>query len=1455
MAPAGVIEVELWLRRRGDLVLAAIDDDELEVRLDPEEALRIPLELTPRRFARGAGRALDTARSLAAIGARLGEVIAPLLRPRLTTRPLRVRLCGDDFDLLALPWEATLIDEAPLGLLADVQVVREVGSDAALRCMAVPGPLRVLLVVATPHGDPDTAEELGLLLAATGGVPHLEVLDGAAATLDALRERLDHAAFHVVHIAALSRAGALLLEAADGRAAEVSSVDLAEALAGARHPPPLVVLSTRSTGAALEGPGPIHVVPPLLDAGLPRVVALQGTVDAAYAADLARALYAELLDPALAVPAEALTTARIAVDRAGQGTAAVVPAHASPALFVARGLAGRPLGAGDPPLSEDVAPAITIEGFTPLARTTVLARRSLRRDLHDALVRPRSRGAQLIGEAGLGKSDLALDVLGALVRDEWSVAAIHGAFAVVEVARAVAAQVDPLRLSPAGRRRHASLGSATLSETTALAELSGLLASEALVLVFAEFADNLLPDDRLPVGVARALQTIAGAAARGAVLLVTRRRIVGPGDLLTPLVVDPLPASASELLLRSSAVLRALDPADRAALHAACAGRPRLWRLAAQLPAHAWPAVRMQLSPEAAEDVLVEALLADLDAGTRRFHAAIAVVRRAASARILAELAAAVGLEWDEARRDLAVSTLVARGLLLPVHASTPQWRPLRRGAGEPAAHAALARALWHADTRWADGLAAIDHWLAADAPAEAHACARWMIEIAEIHGYLLAAAALSERLAGIPASERADWHSLARAHTARLTSPVAELTSARRDHAREQAAATRELIGDDRERCLVVADRELASVLIDFGELERAGSLLSASLNRIAARSDADAVYLEALRVTALLAAVARARGNWQEACRLLASCQERSEEQLRRRPEHGSRTLLAWSAIDLADLYLTHGDGIEAARRGQVACTVTAGHGDRESLLANAVAQLRRADAGLSLSLAAAAEQLEQALKTLRGEDFGGPLFAASRRALAEALMLHGAVELQYARSAAARIHLEEAARLLVGPANRGGADLLLRARVTVGLAEARAAVGAGEPALACLVDIHAALESQGPAAEPPRDLQRERWRVHLALGSMHLQRGSLAEARRHLGQGLAIGVPLVEREPEATDLVCLLVHSCLAMAAISRVTEDLPAPLHWLRDALESADSLTRREPARCDFKLLLARVHGELAEYHRQSDDLARAQAHAETYRKFADELAAAETTRTDLQRARAAARWTLAALALAVRDRATARRLADVGRALTDVLADRDPDRLDFAYDQLCWAGILGLEPGETGERHLLAGCTRARELAERDPTRVDVVRRWWVLSSELGRRRHGGLSGEARSHLRFALELATRLVARQPDNDLAHAALAESCADLARVDRDDAVALLTRSVEAQRVRRAAAPSSAPRLRALARSLTELGKVVSGDLAARALWIEARVLLTRITTRERHDVELLAWLDHKLGPET
>ncbi len=59
----------------------------------------------------------------------------------------------------------------------------------------------------------------------------------------------------------------------------------------------------------------------------------------------------------------------------------------------------------------------------------------------------------------------------------------------------------------------------------------------------------------------------------------------------------------------------------------------------------------------------------------------------------------------------------------------------------------------------------------------------------------------------------------------------------------------------------------------------------------------------------------------------------------------------------------------------------------------------------------------------------------------------------------------------------------------------------------------------------------------------------------------------------------------RSSMAMAAATRRTEDPPAPLHRLRDALDGATALTVREPARRDFQCLLTQVRGELAEHHR------------------------------------------------------------------------------------------------------------------------------------------------------------------------------------------------------------------------------------------------------------------------------
>lgn len=1465
MVPGGVTEVELWLRREGEDVLASADGgEELRVRLGLEEAQRIPLELTPRRFARGPGRAHDTARSLAAIGARLGEVLGPLLGPRITNGRLRVRICGDDFDLIALPWEAAQIGAAgPLGLVDGVEVVREVGGEVDPICAGIPGPLRLLVAVASPHGDPDTAEEVQLLLRATEGLAQVEFLDGAGSTIDALRERLDRGAVHVVHLAALGRAGALLLEHTDGRVAEVPPTELATALASSRHPPPLVVLSCRSTGAALEGPGPMHAVEPLLQAGMPRVVAFQGTVDAAYAAELARALFTELATPATAVPATALAAARVAVER-GRGELAA-PAHASPALFVARGLAGRSLGDGDPASDAVAAPPRAIRGFAPLPHDVILGRRRLRRELRDALTRASGRGAQLIGEAGLGKTDLAVDVLATLSREGWAVVVVHGVICLADIAAAVVAQLDLSGLSASGRRHFAALAGPQVTETTMMAELRALLAAEPLILVLADFGDNLLPDGRPPAATSQVLRGLAEAAQRGAILVLTPRRVTGAGDQLTPLLVEPLPAATITLLARAA---RGLDPAAREAL----GGHARRWRLAALLPSAALAGLAVEAVPE---DSLIAALLADVGEDARRLHAALTVLRDPAPITVVAALAVAAGLAWDESRLAAAVAALAARGLLLAIQGPEPRWRPLRRLPGEPAFHLAAARVIG-GGPRWGDDVAALAHLFAAGAQTELEDRASRMVRGALERGHTLAALTLSAHLASI--SGDAGWQAFAekihrrvpeptawlaelRAAKAQVDEPAARLVEARKAHARAQAAARARLAGEASTQAIMTADREYADHHIDEGDLERAASVLFTSLERanaaLAGRSRSIGVELDAVIMVARYAAVARESGAFVTARDNLLAVRDRCELLLREDRERTDvRAALAWSLIDLCDLHFAHGDAEIAGRHGDYACMVS-GYDDVDPELrfARAVALVRHSDTLQPTDLARAHKQLLRGISLLLSVDFGAPRVLASRRELAAARVRLGAIELQLGTCRAALTHLEEAAALVRDDPRRYGlGHVQLLARVHVGLAAAQALAGDSDAALATLTAADAALATVTTPREPPLGLQRARWSVANALGELQLQRGEAAEARRHLDVAAAIAGPLLAQEPDAVDLHSFTL-TCLAAAAAARAVDDPAAAFAWLRDAFDTAVRMIRREPNRRDLRLLLAEVEGELAEHHRRGDDLQTARTHALASMAIADDLASIEPLRIDIQRRRAAARWTAAAIAWTTRDRDEARRLRRAGLEITTALRDRDPGRVDHEYDRVGWYVLFGHEPDEVGLEHLVAAAPIARALVDRDPGRVDFLRRLWVLRAQHGRRLHSTGEHPQRSRviLREAVQLAEDMVARRPESDAARVALLESCRELAHVDLEDvgAIPLLSRVVDLQRLRRDADPRSEPRTRALAAALVEYGKETGDTRAAATAWGEARVLLDRIHPRNPADAALIAWLDRKL----
>ncbi|MBL9101302.1 MAG: CHAT domain-containing protein [Myxococcales bacterium] len=1486
-------EVELCLRRDGeDVVVTADDDVHVRVRLDVEEVLRIPGELTPRRHARGRERAVDTARNLAAIGLRLADLLVPararLLAALAADEPVLVRLRGDDFDLLALPWEAAHLDpHGPLGLVPGVRVVRELAPRDSPRHPAIPGPLRALIVVASPHGDPDSEGELGLLLAATADLPHavhVDFLDDAAATLDALRARLEREPFHLVHLAALSRSGALLLEADDGRVAEVAPTDLADALAGARHPPPLLVLSTRCTGAALEGPGPMHAVEPLIAAGLPRVIAMQGTVDAAYAAELARALLLRLADPDTCSPAEALAETRRALEhtrrarldasapsettRRGETRAltarpahaspssrdpvgasarseptpgALDPAYASPALFVASGLATCPLGQA--PISPSPAPTLApLRGFSP--PPAVLGRRSLRRDLHAALARRGSRGAQLIGPPGSGVDDLAHDVLRALHREHFLVATHHGQFTPHDLAATVVDALDLERPTSAFvdpperlRRYLRALADRDTPEPHVLDALAALLGEQRLVLVLADLAADLLPDGAPPLGLRLTLDRLARAADHGALLVLTPRSFAGPGNLLTPLVVDPLPATAAELLVRAHPVLARLPAADRRLLRDLA--RPRTILLADALlrtTPELWPALRDRLA-EDPETTLYTALRGGLDDQARGFLDVL-VYQRPVPAAAFAALLPLAGLE--PASLPALIATLVDRRLLTPVHRDL--WRPLRPATAHPAAHLAAAE-WWRTRSAWSSHLEVLAH-LRAAASTDAFTLADAMYAAAVTHGRHLAGLALCEHLAAVWPDRRDSWSAR---HTAleRRRKPPAEPTPVvpARDSifaptpSSRDSASAREPPSD---RPTVFAPSPPPPAAMGLAADEGANLLHSAVL-RLAARTDLSRV----VEVLAISAAGAHRRGDLVKARGDLLLAVEHTTTALQRRSiDTSARTLLAWALLDLADLEHST-DRESAARRCAAALELTArGAANRELQVADAVAHLRLGDILRGLRLADAEAELDLGLVFTLPPGFVH--LSLVRREHALALARRGAVDLQYGRREAARERLNEAAaslaRLAEHPRGRGAA-----LEIRLHLADLQLTSGRSDDARTTLF---AALDGQdGPQGDRPLDLLR--WRLARTLAAVQLRRGDLADARAQLDRARAIAGPLLEREPYAPDLRHEHALTCIVTGDLLRIVDDPPAPQRWLLEAEKILAGLTASSRCR-DRHVDRVRALLELAEYHRHTDDPIRARAHAESAQDLADRLGADEPARLDIQRLRAAARRSLAALALA--DRSVARRIIAVGEAISELIASRDPHDLDLRHDLVFWKILhAAQDPGPGGIQHLLVGHALAQPLVGRDPGRADFSRRMWAIAIDLARRTRGSDPAAAHGYLRQALTLAEDLAERHPDNDAAEADLARTCTDLAALDPLEARRLLTRAVVIQRARMSAAPGAASRTRDLAAALVELGNI-EDPAAARAVHHEARALL-RALGRERltsRDLARLTWLDQRLG---
>ncbi|MCX4974821.1 tetratricopeptide repeat protein [Streptomyces sp. NBC_00620] len=394
-----------------------------------------------------------------------GEVAAALAKEEGLAQArhasLRIGLTVDDPRWVDLPWETLVVPGVgqPLVLSEHVELYRRVRRESPPVAVQVPGPLRILAVVASPESGGgellDYERELSRILdavdpARSGHGAYVRVLNWGS--LAEIHAALEQERFHVLHLSCHAKPGILLLEDERGQVDEVDARRfMAEGLPTDRGVP-LVVLAGCSTartplsrdsqerpadeegnsdeeggpdtsagGSARadvspEGRARAGLARELLARGVPAVLAMTEAVTDHYATELAAETYEALARAEHPDPLTALSHARRTLEARRRQLPdntprAMGPEWATPALF----LAGPPLPLFDRTRGADrvlVAPEVVLdEGMVVRKVGEFVGRRAELRQLLAALRNPQRAGVLVHGIGGVGKSTLAAELL------------------------------------------------------------------------------------------------------------------------------------------------------------------------------------------------------------------------------------------------------------------------------------------------------------------------------------------------------------------------------------------------------------------------------------------------------------------------------------------------------------------------------------------------------------------------------------------------------------------------------------------------------------------------------------------------------------------------------------------------------------------------------------------------------------------------------------------------------------------------------------------------------------------------------------------------------------------------------------------------------------------------------------------------------------------------------------
>ena len=324
-------------------------------------------------------------------------------------------------DFAGLPWEALPSPDGrgPLALHPLVSVYRK--ADAG-RARPQPGPLRIVVAIAAPDdsasGLVDYERHLRSVIAAVRSARQddAEVRVVPFATMAAIRDELNRAPAHILHMYGHGKPGMLELEHDDGTAQLITASEfLAEAIPPGKMPP-VVVLSACYTDAASSIDGGASFAAALCARGAAAVIGTETSVTDVYATRLLARLYSRLARTREADVIAALADARREVQReldtsadpqdqelaaAAEWAVVTVLAAASAVPLLDPGSTWRSARAPEPPRIKELA-----------ARGPwyFVGRRAEQRSWPADLLGPGRAGIVIYGIGGTGKTTLAAEL-------------------------------------------------------------------------------------------------------------------------------------------------------------------------------------------------------------------------------------------------------------------------------------------------------------------------------------------------------------------------------------------------------------------------------------------------------------------------------------------------------------------------------------------------------------------------------------------------------------------------------------------------------------------------------------------------------------------------------------------------------------------------------------------------------------------------------------------------------------------------------------------------------------------------------------------------------------------------------------------------------------------------------------------------------------------------------------